>query len=79
MNPTALGVSLKGSQVKEYYDRVAIAYIHDEKCYGSVDKLGVYASVVKYIKDGVEIEELMDNEEFVIVDEIVFEHVEESD
>jgi hypothetical protein len=63
--------------VREYYDRVAIAFIHEENCYGTVETLGVYASVVKYTKDGVEIEELMDNEDFVIVDEIVFEHVEE--
>jgi hypothetical protein len=63
--------------VREYYDRVAIAFIHEENCYGTVEKLGVYASVVKYIKDDVEVEELMNNEDFVIVDEIVFEHVEE--
>ena len=63
--------------MREYYDRVAIAFIHEENCYGTVEKLGVYASVVKYIKDEVEVEELMDNEDFVIVDEIVFEHVEE--
>lgn len=63
--------------MREYYDRVAIAFIHDENCYGTVETLGVYGSVVKYIKDGVEVEELIDNEDFVIVDEIVFEHVEE--
>ena len=63
--------------MREYYDRVAIAFIHEENCYGTVETLGVYASVVKYTKDGVEVEELMDNEDFVIVDEIVFEHVEE--
>lgn len=63
--------------MREYYDRVAIAFIHEENCYGTVETLGVYGSVVKYMKDGVEVEELMDNEDFVIVDEIVFEHVEE--
>ena len=71
-------MSLKGSQVREYYDRVAIAFIHDENVYGTVSKLGVYASVVKYTKDNQDFEELLDNEDFVIVDEIVFEHVEES-
>jgi hypothetical protein len=70
-------VSWKVDQVKEYYDRIAIAYIFDEGLYGTVEKLGVYASVVKYTKDNVEVEELLDNEDFVIVDEIVFEHIEE--
>jgi hypothetical protein len=65
--------------VKEYYDRIAIAYIFDENTYGTVEKLGVYASVVKYTKDNVEVEEALNNEDFVIVDEIVFEHVEETD
>lgn len=63
--------------MKEYYDRIAVAYIFDEKLFGTVEKLGVYASMVKYTKDDVEIEELLDNEDFVIVDEIVFEHIEE--
>lgn len=64
--------------MREYYDRVAIAFIHDENVYGTVLKLGVYASVVKYTKEGKDFEELLDNEDFVIIDEIVFEHVEES-
>lgn len=64
--------------MKEYYDRVAIVYIFDEKTYGNVEKLGAFASVVKYTKDEVEVEELLDNEDFVIVDEIVFEHIEEN-
>jgi hypothetical protein len=63
--------------VKEYYDRVAIVFIHEEGVYGTLEKLGVYGSVVKYIKDNVEVEETLPNEDFVIVDEIVFEHVEE--
>jgi len=70
-------VSWRAGQVKEYYDRIAIAYIFDESIYGTVEKLGVYASVVKYTKDNVEVEETLNNEDFVIVDEIVFEHVEE--
>lgn len=63
--------------MKEYYDRIAIVYIHDLKIYGTVEKLGVYGSVVKYKQDEKEIEELLNNEDFVIVDEIVFEHIEE--
>lgn len=63
--------------MREYYDRVAVVYISEEACFGTVEKMGAYASSVKYVKDGQEIIELLDNEEFVIVDEIVFEHVEE--
>ena len=63
--------------MKEYYDRIAIAYIFDEQIFGTVEKLGIYASMVKYTKDNIEIEELIDNEDFVILDEIVFEHIEE--
>jgi hypothetical protein len=63
--------------VKEYYDRVVIAYINHEGVFGTIDKLGAFASTVKYKKDDVEYEVILENEDFVIVDEIVFEHVEE--
>jgi hypothetical protein len=63
--------------VKEYYDRVVIVYIHEEKIYGTIDKMGAFASKVKYQKDGIDYEVNLENEEFSIIDEIVFEHVEE--
>jgi hypothetical protein len=63
--------------VKEYYDVVHIVYIHSEKCYGSVEKLGAYASMVRYKKDDEEVEELMENEDFTIMEEIIFKHIEE--
>ena len=62
--------------MKSYYDRVAIVFIHEVGVYGTVDKLGAFASIVRYKKDGEEIEEMMDNEDFSIMDEIVFEHIE---
>ncbi len=71
-------MSLKGSQVKEYYDIVNIVFIHGERAYGTVETLGLYASKVKYHKDGIEYEEVLDNDEFTVMEEIVFEHVEEN-
>lgn len=64
--------------MKEYYDRVIIVYLHEENVHGTIDKLGAFASLVRYKdKNGVEHEETLDNEDFTIMDEIVFEHVEE--
>jgi hypothetical protein len=63
--------------VKGYYDRIPIAYIFDERTTGTVDLLGAYASTIRYIKDGKEVSEILNNEDFVILDEIVFEHFEE--
>lgn len=63
--------------MKEYYDRVVVVYISEENVFGTVDKLGAFASTVKYQKDGEDYEVLLENEDFVIVDEIVFEHIEE--
>lgn len=45
--------------------------------YGTVEKLGAFASNVKYTINEIENEELLGNEEFIIMDEIVFTHVEE--
>lgn len=63
--------------MKEYYDRVTIVYIHDENVYGTVEKMGAFASEVKYQKDDVEYMVLIENDEFAIVEEIVFQHFEE--
>ena len=63
--------------MKEYYDVVHIVYIHSEQCYGSVEQLGAYASMVKYNKNNEEVEELMENEDFTIMEEIIFKHIEE--
>jgi hypothetical protein len=70
-------VSWKVSLVKEYYEVINIVYIHELKLYGTIENMGAFASVVKYTKDEVEYEELIENDEFAIVDEIVFHHVEE--
>jgi hypothetical protein len=65
--------------VKEYYEVVNIVYIHELQCYGAVENMGAFASNVRYtIEDGTEVEELMENDEFTIIDEIVFTHIEES-
>jgi hypothetical protein len=63
--------------VKEYYDRVTTVYIHDENVYGTVEKMGAFASEVKYQKDDVEYIVMIENDEFAIVEEIVFHHFEE--
>lgn len=64
--------------MREYYDVTHIVYIYSESCYGMVEKMGAYASEVKFTKDGIEYLEVMDNEDFNIVDEIVFHHIEDS-
>ena len=66
--------------MREYYDTTHIVFIHSEQLYGTVENLGAYASIVRFKKnDGIEYSELMENEDFTIVDEIVFKHIEESE
>ena len=59
------------------YDRVIIVYIHEECEFGTAEQLGAFASIIKYKKNGFEVKELIENDEFAIMDEIVFEHIEE--
>lgn len=63
--------------MKEYYEVINIVYIHEEHVFGTVEKMGAFASVVKYKKDEIEYEELIENDEFAILDEIVLHHIEE--
>ncbi len=62
----------------EYYDTIHIVYLPTEEVYGVVDQLGAFASIVKYKNQGEECELLMDNNDFVIMDEITHVHVEET-
>lgn len=64
--------------MKRYYETINIVFIHSERLYGTVESLGLYASKVKYKKNDEEIEEVLENEDFTIMEEIVFEHVEEN-
>ena len=61
----------------EYYEIINIVFIHEEGVYGTVDQLGAFASTVKYQKDGIDHEVTLEIDEFAIVDEIVFHHVDE--
>jgi hypothetical protein len=63
--------------VKEYYDKILIVWLHEEQVYGDIESLGTYASKVRWSKNGVDHEELMENSDFTIMDEFVISHVEE--
>lgn len=65
--------------MKEYLETIHIVYMPTENTHGIVEDMGLYASVVKYSLGDVEYEELMDNEDFIVVDEISLTHVEETD
>jgi hypothetical protein len=52
-------------------------HIPDEDVFGTVEQYGAFVSLVKYEKDGIEYEVFLENEEFVIVNELLFEHFEE--
>lgn len=61
--------------MEKQYDIVNIVFLHGLGVYGTIENMGAFASIVKYKKDDVESEELFDNEDFSIMDEIVFEHI----
>lgn len=42
-------------------------YIHSEDVYGVVEKMGAFASVVVYEKDGVQYEELLENDDLTFI------------
>ena len=56
-----------------------IVYIFDEQCFGVVVSPGAYASLINYIKDGVEYHVEILNEEFTIVNKIGMGYIQEED
>ena len=53
--------------MKRYYETISIVFIHKDRLFGSAEKLGIYATVLKYQKDGIEYEETIENEEFSVM------------
>lgn len=50
-------------------DKLLNVYIQSEKVYGTVNKMGAFASVVKYEIDGVQYEELLENDDLLFLGE----------
>ena len=50
-------------------DKLLNVYIQSEKVYGTVKKMGAFASVVKYEIDGIQYEELLENDDLVFIGE----------
>lgn len=63
----------------EYPETIYIVYVPNEKIHGTVDQMGLYSSTVRYLIDDVEYEEMMNNEDFIVLDEITIMHFEEND
>lgn len=63
----------------EYPETIHIVYVPSESIHGTVGEMGLYTSIVKYSIDDVEYEEMMDNEDFIVLDEIVIMHFEETE
>jgi hypothetical protein len=64
---------------KHYNERIQIVWIYEESVYGNIISEGVYASLIRYQKDGIDHQVYLENDEFIVMDEIGFEHVEEED
>lgn len=47
-----------------------IVYISDEKCYGTTESMGAFASLVKYYKNGIEYKIMMLNEDLIFIEDV---------
>jgi len=65
--------------VIEYPEIIHIVYVPSEEIHGTVGEMGLYSSIVRYSIDDVEYEEMMNNEDFIVLDEITIMHFEEND
>lgn len=50
-------------------DQLLEVYILSEKVYGTVKRMGAFASVVNYEIDGIQYEELLENEDLLFLGE----------
>lgn len=64
---------------RHYQDRIQIVWIYPESVYGNIVKEGLYASLVRYQKDGIDHQVYLENDDFIVMDELGFEHIEEEE
>ena len=50
-------------------DKLVDVFIYSEKIYGTIKSMGAFASMVSYELDGVQYEELLENDDFKIIGE----------
>ena len=50
-------------------DKLLNVYIQSEQVYGTVEKMGAFASVVIYEIDGIQYEELLENDDLLFLGE----------
>lgn len=58
-------------------ERHTIVYLYDDKCYAELLKHGAFVSTVKFAKEGVLYEIMVENDAFDIVEDISIEIEEE--
>lgn len=58
---------------------IYVVYIIPYKLYGTTESVGIYMSTVKYVEDGFEYEEEMENEDFIVMHEIAIGHYKEEE
>lgn len=64
---------------ERYSERYQIVWIHEEQTYGLLTQEGAFVSMIRYTKDGLEYNTYFENDEFTVLDEIGFLHIEEDD
>jgi hypothetical protein len=50
-------------------DKLLNVYIQSEQVYGTIEKMGAFASMVKYEINGVQYEELLENDDLLFIGE----------
>ena len=51
--------------------RESLIWIIDERIYGELVTMGAYYSTVRYVRDGLEYEVDLENDEFILVEDLI--------
>lgn len=65
--------------MEEYPEYIYIVHLPSDNVTGIVKEMGLYASKVFYSIDEVDYEEMVNNEDFVVTNEILLSHYLETD
>lgn len=62
---------------QDKFEMNPIVFLRDEGVMGVVLNYGAHFSTVRYAFGGIEYEEVRENDDFVVIDNILFRHIEE--
>lgn len=56
---------------RNYEERLVVVWLRDERTFGTLKTQGAYASLIQYTSGGIDCEEWVENDDFIVYENII--------